>query len=172
MPRDGEKKWVGDLDTSVILKVPTVARVIQLTPTVAQQEASDCVHKVTHLHVALRRVLPSSTVDAVAWVMWLGKVIAGTSTPAQALNPLSTIQAAWADSDIMGQGMLSVPPIVLVPSTDAVANNDAVIAHYWKVKAQRHYSRVNHGVFLTFGFLGGSESSFQVTAVWRTLLKY
>jgi len=74
-------KWVGNVNSTVVLIVPTVARVIEMVPDVSTDSVNEWVHKVTHLNFSVARVT-NAKIDAIAWVVWLGKYIVGTSTPA------------------------------------------------------------------------------------------
>ena len=73
-------KWVGVVDNTVTLKVPTIARVIELVPDVANESVSDFVHKVTHLNFSVSRVLLGD-ITHLAWVCWLGRYAVTTATP-------------------------------------------------------------------------------------------
>jgi len=87
------------------------------------------------------------------------------------LNPLVISTAAWADADILGQGMLSCPPVLFDTETpfNEFANNGC-LAQREVVKAKRRFSRTNHGIFLALGYIGDGESAIKVTLTHRSRL--
>jgi len=162
-------KWCGDSVLQTILAGAVVNDVIQLCPTVGVDIASDVVHQVSHIHLHIKRLLVSA-LDGFAYVVWSGKVLVGTGTPVQALDPLSLDAFDWADADIMLHGALPVPPIISAGNTGVAEVDASVIPVHIEVKAKRRFSRVNHGIFMAIS--ADVSSVMSVFIQHRTLLSY
>ncbi len=143
-------RWVGDTSTVTVVAGADVGTIIQLVPTIAENVADaqqDMVLEVSHIHLSIRRLLITN-VDALGFVVWMGKVLVGTSTPAQGLDPLSQSTFAWADGDIMLQGLLPVPPVISAGDTGVAEIDRSNTNFYIRVKSKRKFKRANHGIFL------------------------
>lgn len=160
-------KWVGDLSVHDLQAGPDVATIIQVVPTVTDESLSDVVLETCHIHLNIERILVTA-IDACGYVIWLGKVLVGTTTPAQGLDPLSLVSGAWADADILLQGLLPVPP-VNVNGFDGVKQINHSLAHVQlQVKSKRRFNRVNHGIFMAIAC--DVDNVVRVTTVRRSYL--
>jgi len=162
-------KWCGDSVLQTIVAGADVPTVIQLCPTVAVDAASDVVLETCHIHLHIRRLLASG-VTGFGFVVWSGKVLVGTSTPAQALDPLSLDALDWADSDIMLCGGLPVPPVLSKGNDGTNVISAELVPVHLEVKAKRRFSRVNHAIFLAIS--ADISSVLSVFVQHRTLLSY
>lgn len=140
-------QWKGDQSVHNLVAGADVASVIQLVPTLSDVDIQqDVVMEVSHIHLSIRRLL-ASTLDACGYVIWMGKTLVSTTVPAQGLDPLSQSTFAWADKDIMLQGLLPIPPVQL-NSADVNQIRLENLHVYIKVKSKRRFNRANHGIFL------------------------
>lgn len=160
--------WNGNLIVQTLLAGGPIANVIQLTPTVTSAAIQDALHEVTWLHISVERIL-TTAIDACGFVVWKGKVDVGTSTPAQSLNPLNLVALEHADSDIMMEGLLNVPPVIFDAAGTPAVNRE-LRAHKIHIPVARKFSRVNHGIFLAIAC--DVSSVVRVSVLHRTYLSY
>ncbi len=164
-------RWTGDLSVHNLVAGADVATTIALVPTIAENVVDaqqDMVLETCHIHLCYKRLLVTG-LDAMGFVVYLGKVLVGTSTLAQALDPLSLSTFAWADGDIMLQGLLPVPPTVSAGNTGAAEVDNSLVHQYIHVKSKRKFKRANHGIFLSLST--DVSSVIRCTTVRRSYLK-
>ncbi len=168
-----KRQWVGDTVSQTILVTPAVAETIQLIETTATgsdlSEFREVTHKFTVLQFSIRRLL-TTALGGVGFIVWKGKVLLGTATPAQPYSPQSSSKFFHSDSDIMLSGVLPVPPTIRAAADDTLLVSNEVVTDERYVKVMRKVSRDTEGVFLQMTASTASVVSVQVT--WRTLLLY
>ncbi len=162
-----KRVFIGDGTRKTLIGTPTVADIVQLMPPVLSAEVRNVTHKKTFLDFTISRSGVDVTQRRVAFVVWLAKFDVGTSNPTQVHDPLSQNALVWADSDIMYFSGLPVPPIVLVPSTDAAAVSGEVMHVQHEVSSMKNFNRANHGVCLQIA--ADASANIVVDIVWRTL---
>ena len=163
------RQFFGDSTTKGVLAVPTAADVIQLLPTqTAIEGSSDVTHKITFLDFSITRAGTNTAINKLGYIVWMGKVLLGTSTPVQPHDPLSASSFAMSDKDIMLFGSLPVPPVVFNGEASSTAFADgSVLSVQREVKAMRKLSRLNHGIFLQLAT--DVVSTIDVVVTWRTI---
>jgi len=165
-------QWFGD---SVLLTIgtgTTVGEVVQLLPTAAALESMrDVVFERCILSMQTRRI-STSAIEGYAYMVWKGDVLSGTSTPTEALNPLSQSTFSWAHGSIMHYGPLRVPPVLEVFDGVAPATklSQELTAEQVEIVVKRKINRANEGIFLMVANDFGSTLKCNIT--WRTYYTY
>jgi len=161
-------QWFGDSQLITLQAGNDVAEVIQILPPAnALESIRDIVFERVIIGFQNRRVL-TSVVEGCAWMVWKGAVITGTTTPLQALTPLSQLDFSWADKDIMQYGVLPVPPIFF----DGVANaiTQELTSSMVDFNVKRSIHRANEGIFLVVRADNGGVVKCNVS--WRLYYTY
>jgi len=164
-------QWIGDSTLITVLTNASggVGSVIQLLPSVVDTAMPrDVVHERTIISFQSRRI-STGDLEGFAYVVWKGDVLSGTSTPTEALDPLSLSSFSWAHKSIMHFGPLKVPPL-LVQSDDTFKINSEVTAEQVEVVVKRKVGRANEGIFLVVASDLSSRMKCLVTS--RTYYTY
>lgn len=161
-------KWCGGSDLSSPALTPVVANIIPLCPSVSAAEYSDVTVLRTILMFSVRRILTTAFAE-LAFVMWEGKVLDGTSTPVEAVDPLSTNTFSYADTNVMHWQQLPVPPNMEAFDGGAALTQEVQVTMV-DIKAKRRLRRQNHEIHLLMG--SGLNAAVQVRLQWRLLMSY
>ncbi len=167
-------QWFGDSELQTIIAGAAVAQVIQLLPTVASlQSMRDIVFERVIISFQSRRIL-SAAIEGYAFVVWKGNVLSGTTTPVEALDPLSQSTFSWSHGSIMQYGVLDVPREqksfdsagAFVSQTPAVD----LLSHMVDFDVKRSVNRANEGIFLKVS--ADVSSNIKCNITWRTYYTY
>lgn len=163
-------QWFGDSELQTVLAGSSVSKVLQLLPTVVQLESTrDVVFERCVLTFQTRRIL-TATIEGLAYVVWKGDVLSGTSTPTEGLDALSTSTFSWAHASIMHYGPLEVPPRLINGFDGAAQVSEAVTAHQVEIGVKRKVNRANEGIFMRISC--DLSSAVKVNVTWRTYYTY
>ncbi len=170
---DRQGQWFGD---SVLktLETTSVAEVIQLLPTnTILESARDVVFERSIITFQTRRLL-TTAVEGCGFIVWKGNVLSGTTTPVEALDPLSLSTFSWAHKSIMRFGKLEVPGIIQsFDSAGAFVNkatDQRLTAQEVDFDVKRSVGRANEGIFLAV--TADVSSVLKCLVTWRTYYTY
>jgi len=148
MAKKRSGQWFGDSELQTVQAGATVATVIQLLPTVSSlQSMRDVVFERCIISFQTRRNSLGFP-DGYAFIVWKGNVLSGTSTPVEALDPLSQSTFSWSHSSIMKFGPLRCPPILLNGFDGVSEISGELTAEQVEIVVKRKVSRANEGIFL------------------------
>jgi len=169
----GDKRsgqWIGDSFLKTIQGGGAVSELITLLPTAEQLDVPrDIVFERVIITMQVRRILVSA-VEGFAWMIYKTGVLSGTSTPLEALNPLSQSTFSWSHGSIMQFGGLDVPPFIS-RGNDGVAQIDGSV-HTTEVDihVKRSIKRANETVVLMIA--ADITNVLKVNTTFRTYYTY
>jgi len=163
-------QWFGDSVLQIVTAGGGVSNVIQLLPTAdSLQSMRDIVFERSILSIQTRRILPS-VLEGLAYIVWKGEVLSGTSTPTEGMDALSTSDFSWAHGRIMHYGPLHVPPNISDGSTGTIVVNQEVTAEQVEIVVKRKVNRANEGIFMRISADVSNVVKCNIT--WRTYYTY
>ena len=166
-------KWCGSFaNTTVPLNTSlTVSDPVPLcTITNAAQNHPDPVVGWCRGSIDCSRLNGTDTNATVAWAIVMARLTVGSVTPVQIFDAFNVQDLER--QDILGMGYLTIPPVVLIPSTDVAAINKGVITQQINIKVGRKLLRNSNNLFLWLSSFGGTDNSYVCRSSIRTLMKF
>jgi len=174
-PKKGSTKWCRQFffDSMKDESNLVVGDGLVLCPiTTAIDSQADIVVKTVRVVGSIFRLAVSDVDLRCMWIMASQKFDVATGNALQVVNPFDEL--ALSSQDIMGFGFLPIPPVVLLPSTDAPAVNRQSFAFDIHVKAKRKLNRNTNTIMLTFATQGTSTADgiARVTVATSLLMEW
>lgn len=163
-------QWIGDNNLQTVLSHASgsVADIISLLPTNSIVEAAaNVVFERCIIDFWTRRLLVTQP-EALGFMVWDGDVLSGTTTPVEALDPLSGSTFSWAHKAIMQKGGLPVPPVFFNGVSNAVGGE--LLHSQVDINVKRKLSRRNQQINLVVRC--DLSSVMRVFTTWRTYYTY
>ena len=165
-------KWCGSIANfnvpNVANSVTTDAVPLCLTTTVVVDQADPTVGWCRG-NITLSRVTATDTAIAVMWAIVVQRKPIGSALPVQVFDPFN--EDDLERQDILSMGALEIPPVVLVPSTDAAAIGHGSSVAEVNVRVGRKLARNTNNLFL-WVTSSGLDNGMTVRTSIRTLMKF
>lgn len=168
---DGDRvgQWEGDsfLQSISPSAVGGIISLLPTAPTVGQ--ASNVVFERSIITFQTRRV-GNGVLEGLAFLIWKGNVLSGTTTPVEALDPLSQSTFSWAHKSIMQFGVLKVPAAVFNDTGQSLAISQELTAEMVDINVKRSVNRRNETINLLVAADAASVVKCNIT--FRTYYTY
>jgi len=163
-------QWFGDSVLQQVTAGGGVSNVIQLLPTVTALESMrDIVFERCILSLQTRRI-DAAVIEGLAYIVWKGEVLSGTSTPTEGMDALSTSSFSWAHGRVMHYGPMHVPAVLSNGSSGTHQVTGEVTAEQVEIVVKRKVNRANEGIFMRVSC--DLSDAVKVNITWRTYYSY
>ncbi len=175
MGKQREYQWLGggqlivpETDAST-----TTAEVIQLIPAQPTSEVvggrTQFLIEAIYLNFSIRRETITE-LDALGFLVYQGALAEGGSTPAQALDALSTLDRSYSNKAIMMQCPLPVPKIALSGDLLSATTDAEIKVMHHEYQAKRKHDRSAQVLCMTVN--SDVSSVCSVFVQWRVLVSW